>query len=143
MGLFEWLLRLLPRRVARDYFEVMRMRLLGGRFLSADDVDFGRSNIVVNQRFADAYFSGQEALGQCIGSSRPPTLGPPAWLTIVGIVANTPSIALAEATPLPLVYMLMSIAAGPEMPQALLVGPEISTMNGLVNRSARQFVQVL
>jgi putative ABC transport system permease protein len=120
------------RAVARDYFEVMGMRLLRGQFLSTDDVDFGRSNVVVNQRFADAYFPGQDAVGQRIASSRPPTVGPPAWLTIVGIVANTPSIALAEATPLPLVYMPMSIAAGPEMPQALLVGPEISTMNFVV-----------
>ena len=120
------------RAVAADYFEVIGMRLLRGRTLSADDVDFGRSNIVVNQRFADAYFSGQDPLGQRIASSRPPTLPPPAWLTIVGVVANTPSIALAEATPLPLVYMPMSIAAGPEMPQALLVGPEISTMNFVV-----------
>jgi predicted lysophospholipase L1 biosynthesis ABC-type transport system permease subunit len=50
----------------------------------------------------------------------------------VGIVANTPSVALAEATALPLVYMPMSIASGPGMPQALLVGPDVSTMNFVV-----------
>jgi putative ABC transport system permease protein len=126
------------RAVARDYFEVMSMRVLRGRSLSADDIDFGRSNIVVNQRFADAYFAGQDPIGKRIASSRPPTLPPPAWLTIVGIVSNTPSIALAEPAALPLVYMPMSIAAGPEMPQALLVGPEISTMDFVVRTTTVQ-----
>jgi predicted permease len=120
------------RAVAADYFEVMGTRLLRGRTLSADDLDFGRSNIVVNQRFADAYFPGQDPIGQRIASSRPPTLPPPAWLTIVGIVANTASVALAEAAALPLVYMPMSIASGPGIPQALLVGPDVSTMNFVV-----------
>ncbi len=120
------------RAVARDYFEVMGMRLLRGRPLSPDDVDFGRSNVVVNQRFADAYFPDQDPLGQRIASSRPPTLPPPAWLTIVGIVANTPTIALAEPAAVPQVYMPMSIAGGPGIPQSLLVGPDVATMNFVV-----------
>ena len=120
------------RAVAADYFEVMGMRLLRGRTLSADDVDAGRSIVVVNQRFVDAYFLGRDAIGQRIASSRPPTLGPPAWLTIVGIVANTPTIALAETTVVPLIYMPMSIASGPGIPQALLLGPDVSTMNFVV-----------
>ena len=120
------------RAVAANYFEVMGMRPMRGRMLSADDVDFGRSNVVVNQRFADAYFGGQDPIGKRIASSRPPSLPPPAWLTVVGIVANTPSVALAEPAALPAVYMLMSIASGPGIPQALLVGPDVSTMNFVV-----------
>jgi len=120
------------RAVAADYFEVMGMRPMRGRMLSADDVDFGRSNVVVNQRFADAYFGGQDPIGKRIASSRPPSLPPPAWLTVVGIVANTPSVALAEPAALPAVYMPMSIASGPGIPQALLVGPDVSTMNFVV-----------
>ena len=124
------------RAVAGEYFEVMGMRLLRGRTLSTDDVEFGYSNVVVNQRFADVYFPGQDPIGQRIASSRPPTLPPPAWLTIVGIVANTPTIALAETTVIPLVYMPMSIAGGPGIPQTLLVGPDVSTMNFVVRATS-------
>ena len=120
------------RAVAGEYFEVMGMRLLRGRTLSTDDVDFGYANVVVNQRFADAYFPGQDPIGQRVASSRPPTLPPPAWLTIVGVVANTPTMALAETTVIPLVYMPMSIAGAPGISQSLLVGPDVSTMNFVV-----------
>jgi predicted permease len=120
------------RAVAADYFEVIGTPVIRGRTLSADDLDSGRSNVVVNQRFVDAYFPGKDPIGQRIASSRPPTLPPPAWLQIVGIVANTPTNALAEAAAVPLVYMPMSIASGPGIPQALLVGPDVSTMNFVV-----------
>ena len=78
------------------------------------------------------YFPDQDPIGQRIASSRPPTLPPPAWLTIVGIVANTPTIALAEPAAVPQVYMPMSIAGGPGIPQSLLVGPDVATMNFVV-----------
>jgi ABC-type antimicrobial peptide transport system permease subunit len=53
-------------------------------------------------------------------------------LTIVGVVVNTPTMALAETTVIPLVYMPMSIAGAPGIPQSLLVGPDVSTMNFVV-----------
>ena len=120
------------RAVAAEYFEVMGMRLLRGRTLSTDDVDFGYSNVVVNQRFADAYFPGQDPIGQRIASSRPPTLPPPAWLTIVGIVANTPTMALAEATASSRSSTCRCRSPGPGIAQSLLVGPDVSTMNFVV-----------
>jgi predicted permease len=123
------------RAVAAGYFETMGIRALRGRTLSADEVKRGESNVVVNQRFADAYFANQDPIGQRIASSRPPSLPAPPWLTVVGVVANTPTAALAEALTDPQVYMPMSIAGGPGIPQGMLVGPDVSSMSFVVRSS--------
>jgi putative ABC transport system permease protein len=91
----------------------------------------------VNQAFANAYFPGSDAIGRRVLSSTPPnsTLTKPDWLTIVGIVSNTPTEALAEATPVPQVFMPISIAGGPDIPMETLIGPNVATMS-YVLRSA-------
>jgi putative ABC transport system permease protein len=121
------------RGVAGDYTGVMRTPLLRGRSLTRDDIDFARPNIVVNKALVDTYFPGQDAVGRRIRSSR---AGTP-WLTIVGVVANTPTIALGEQTPWVQVYMPMSIAGGPDIPREALIGPDITTMNYVVRSSLR------
>ena len=59
----------------------------------------------------------------------------PPWLTIVGVVSNTPFTALAERNPMPIVYMPMSIAGGPGIPPIAMLGPPVSAMTYVV-RSA-------
>jgi predicted permease len=119
------------RGVAGEYTGVMRMPLLRGRGLTRDDIDYARSNIVVSKSLVDMYFPGKEAVGRRIRSSR---TGTP-WLTIVGVVADTPTIALGERTPWVQLYMPMSIAGGPDIPREALIGPDISTMNYVVRSS--------
>jgi predicted permease len=121
------------RAVGDAYFETLGIRLLRGRLLTRDDLDRQQPNVVIDQTLANA-FGEQDPIGQRVASSRPPTLPAPAWLTIVGVVANTPSTALIE-TPAPVVFMPMSIAAGPESPITDLVGPSISEMSYVVRSS--------
>ena len=121
--------------VADGFVETMGLRLIRGRTLNRDDIERRQPNVMVNQAFVDAYFPRQDALDRRVASSRPPSLPPPAWLTIVGIVGNTPSAALVEAEPTPMLYMPMSIASGPGIAQALLVGPDVSEMSYVI-RSA-------
>jgi predicted permease len=118
--------------VAPLYFEAMGHRLLRGRFLDRGGIDRGEPDVVVNQAFVNAYFPSQDPIGRRVASSRPPTLGPPMWLTIVGVVSNTPTVALAEATPAPKLYMPMSIAGGPGIPMTMLVGPDVAAMSYVV-----------
>jgi len=70
-------------------------------------------------------------MGRYIVSAAPPARpggGPaPEPLQIVGIVANTATRTLTEE-PGSIIYMPMSIAAGPDIPLSALVGPDISTM---------------
>jgi putative ABC transport system permease protein len=135
--------------VSGGYVEAMRLRLLRGRSVDRDDVERSRLNVVVNQAFVDTVFPNGDPIGQRIRSNAPPRTiprpdsggnpvsddGTPPWLTIVGIVSNTPFMALAERNPTPMVYMPMSIAGGPDIPAIAMLGPPVTAMSYVV-RSA-------
>ena len=118
------------RAVAGGYTDVMRTPLLRGRSLTRADVDRHELNVVVNKVIADAYFPGQDPIGRRIRSSVPPNskLPSPPWWTIVGVVANTPTMTLGEATPVGLMFQPMSIAGGPDIPREALLGPDVTGM---------------
>ena len=124
------------RAVAGGYFETAGMRILRGRALTRDDVERREPAVVVSQAFADAYFPNEDPIGRQIASSRPPTLPPPTWLTIVGVVANTPSLSMIESSPLPQLYMPMSLAGAPAIPMSELVGPNVADMSFVVRIAA-------
>jgi len=62
---------------------------------------------VVNQALVRAYFPAQDPIGQRIAGGALP------WLTIVGVVVDTPTTALVEMSRAATLYMPMSIAGGP------------------------------
>lgn len=125
------------RAVAGGYFEAMGMRLTRGRSITQEDVDRRTSVIVVDEMLANAYFPGQDPIGRRIlSSTRPdPSRPAPPWLEIVGVVANTPEFAIAEPVAAAQLYMPMSIAGGPDIPNEALIGPNVATMSYVV-RSA-------
>ena len=111
--------------VAAKYFETMGTSIVRGRTIEPDDVARGEPVAVINQALAKAYFGDEDPLGQRV------TLGPPRntrWLTIVGIARNTPVRALAEATPMPQLYLPMTIARAGELP----VAPDAGLMHFVV-----------
>jgi len=124
------------RAVAGGYFEAMGIRLLRGRGISRSDVERSEPAVVVNEAFAERFFPGQDPIGEHVSSNRAPSRSgePPklTWLTIVGIVLNTPTSALADPNPASQLYMPMSIAGGPDFPAPSLVGPNISVMTYVV-----------
>ena len=101
--------------VAGGYTETLGMPLLRGRGISASDVDRGELVTVVNKAVAEVYFPGEDPIGRRISSSAANIR----WLTIVGVVANTPSVAVNEPGPRPKVYLPMSIAGGPDIRRAV------------------------
>jgi putative ABC transport system permease protein len=116
------------RSVTGGYFETIGTRLIRGRTIARDDVDRKELVAVVNQALVNAYFANEDPIGQRV------TLGPPrnrAWLTIVGVVPNTPVRALAEPTPMPQLYLPMSVARSADIP----VAPDPAVM-GYVVRTA-------
>lgn len=129
------------RAVAGGYFEAMGIRLLQGRVIDRGDVERGESNVVINEALAKRFFPNQDPIGRRIASNRPPArVGAPlerTWLTIVGVVANTPRRALAEPTPFAQLFMPMSIAGGPGIPRNALVGPDVSVMSYVVRSRTR------
>ena len=92
-------------------------------------------NVVVNKAIADAYFPGQAPIGRRIRSSVPPINAGSTLVTIVGVVANTPTMALGEPAPNGLMFQPMSIAGGPDIPREALIGPDITAMSYVVRSS--------
>jgi putative ABC transport system permease protein len=125
------------RAISAGYTDTLRMPLLRGRTLTRDDVDRRELNVVVNKTIADAYFPGKDPIGLRIRSSVPPNskLGTPPWWTIVGVVADTPTIALGEPRPIGLMFQPMSIAGGPDIPREALLGPDVTAMSYIVRSS--------
>ncbi len=66
------------------YFSAMSTPLIQGRFLTDDASAGERQSIIVNQAFADAYFSGRNPIGRQISLHFPH----PSRYTVVGVVAN-------------------------------------------------------
>jgi len=86
--------------ITEDYFETVGTRLLRGRSFSALDGAQTQPVAIVNERFADAYWPGQDPLGKRIriaGDATP-------WMTVVGVAATGTYLFLAEP-PRPFVYL--------------------------------------
>ena len=117
--------------VSGGFFDTMGIRLLRGRTLTRDDVEHRQRVAVISDALAMRLFPREDPMGRYVVSAAPPARpgGPPAPepLQIVGIVANTATRTLTEE-PASIIYMPMSIAAGPDIPLSALVGPDISTM---------------
>jgi len=82
--------------ISPDYFRAMDVRLIRGRaFTEADGVG-GSPVAIVNQRFAEKFFRGDEPIGRRlrIFEDDMPRLGvvgskkPGAWMTVVGVAPN-------------------------------------------------------
>jgi putative ABC transport system permease protein len=117
------------RAVAGAYFETMGIRVIRGRSIARGDVERNEPVVVVNQSLAERFFPNQDPIGERIASNR---LGSLTWLTIVGVVSNTPIRTLAETNPFPQVFMPMSIGGGPGIPPSALVGPDAAVMSYVV-----------
>jgi predicted permease len=73
--------------ISPDYFRVMDLRVLRGRaFTEADGVSGALPVILVNQRFVEKFWSGDDPIGKRLrlfnGNK------PEAWLSVVGVVPN-------------------------------------------------------
>jgi putative ABC transport system permease protein len=128
------------RAVAGGYFETAGIRLLRGRVIDRGDLDRAEPSVVISDALAKRFFPNEDPIGRRVASNRPPPApgAPPnlIWLTIVGVVADTPTgVVLPSGNPLPQVYMPLSIAGGPGIPRSTLIGPDISVMNYVVRAS--------
>ncbi len=124
------------RAVAGGYFETMGIRLLRGRTIDRRDVDRSAPVAVVSASLARRFFPGEDPIGRRVASNTAPAQpgGRPSlsWLEIVGVVADTPVRALVEPDPLPQMYMPLSLAGGPEIPRARLIGPSVMVSSFVV-----------
>lgn len=99
------------RAVASGYLETMGMRILRGRSIEPGDVDRREPVVVVSESLARAAFGDGDPIGRRVASNQPPPRpgAPPVleWLTVVGVVGDTPMRALNEP-PMPSLFMPLS-----------------------------------
>lgn len=69
-----------------NYFQAMRIPLLGGRFFTPDDKMNTQLAAIVNHKLAEHFFHGSSPVGKRIRIGTPETKSP--WITIVGEVAD-------------------------------------------------------
>ncbi len=86
--------------VSPNYFHILELQLLRGRFFNDLDSDKTPQVAVINEAFAQTYWPGQDPLGKRFKSTRVDS----PWITVVGIIANarTESLAVASA---PQIYL--------------------------------------
>jgi predicted permease len=91
------------RRVSADYFTTMNIPLRQGRYLDEHDADGRTAAVVVNQALVDTYFPDEDPIGSHVRKMAGDEDGD--WLTIVGVVGNTPTYDLQEDEPTPKLYL--------------------------------------
>jgi putative ABC transport system permease protein len=73
--------------ITPDYFRVMGVKLLEGRFFDERDATTAPPTVIINKRMADMFWPKGDALGRRMKYGNLASQGP--WITIVGIVADT------------------------------------------------------
>src|SRR5712692_41577 len=88
--------------VSPEYFRVMRIPLLAGRFFNQHDVPSAARVSVISQAMARLYFPNQDPLGKRLAFGFPPDGG--AEREIIGIVGDVRDVALGQ-DPGPMMYV--------------------------------------
>jgi predicted permease len=92
--------------VAPDYFETLKIRILRGRALTGADETPGRTGVVVNERFAQMHFNGQDPIGRQISlKDEAPDGVDLKALTIVGVSGIVRQRDFQAMEPDPVVYL--------------------------------------
>lgn len=90
--------------VSPDYFATLKAPLLRGRVLNEHDTTKAPLVAVVDQRFAEQVFPGQDPIGKRIYTEPFDEGEGPSWFQIVGVVANMKFRGFEETAPLPVAY---------------------------------------
>lgn len=117
--------------VGPRYFQTLRIPIVRGRDLTAQDGAPGHEGVIVNQRLVSMFFQNGDPIGQRIRLANPASAtAPRPWFTIVGVVPSVPQIVVRER-PEPLVYVpvggepaphrFVSVLARADLPRADVV----------------------
>ena len=82
-----------PLFASPGYFNALGIQLVKGRLFTDQDDDKAPRSVVVSQKFADKFFSGEDPIGKRIQFGTRPAQ--PNWQTIIGIVRDVKSEGLA------------------------------------------------
>jgi putative ABC transport system permease protein len=86
----------ITRLIGSDYFQTVGMPLLRGRFFADSDRLDSKPVAIVNERFVQNYFRGQDPVGKQIRPAWSVTDQPPQMREIVGVVGNAKNLSLRD-----------------------------------------------
>jgi predicted permease len=92
--------------VSPEYFHLLGMALGRGRLFNDQDIEGTPEVAVINQAAARTYWPNQDPLGKRVRlrrDTRGLSTAPPAWTTIIGVIADARTESLADAA-IPLIY---------------------------------------
>ncbi len=76
------------QNVSPDYFRVMQIPLISGRFFDERD-SLGAPNVaIINRRLAERFWPGEDPIGRRLALGAPDDSEPMAWTTIVGVAGD-------------------------------------------------------
>ena len=117
--------------VGPDYFGVLGVPLLKGRYFTDHDNQDSTPVAIVSEGFARRFFPDQEAIGKRIRQSGP-GMGN-SWMAIVGVVGNVKYLGLAVDTD-PAYYMPFAQGYGPRMFLAVRTSGDASQLAAPLRR---------
>jgi putative ABC transport system permease protein len=97
--------------VSHNYFRLLGVRLLRGRYFSDEDKAETQPTVVINERFARDYFPGQEAIGKTIVVHR--GLKTEREAMIIGVASDSRS--RLDTAPRPSLYLSLTQFPQPSM----------------------------
>jgi putative ABC transport system permease protein len=86
----------ITRLIGFDYFQTVGIPLLRGRFFTDSDRLDSKPVAIVNERFVNKYFRGQDPVGKQIRPAWSVTDQPPQMREIVGVVGNAKNLSLRD-----------------------------------------------
>jgi len=122
------------RFVSPEYFNVMRVPLVSGRYFDERDVKGAMETVIVNEEMAERFWPGESPLGKHV---RPGSSGP--WRTVVGVIRDTkhfsvdnePSITIYLSSgqfPIGTLYLVVRTTSDPARMTEAITG-ELRTMD--------------
>ena len=118
-----------------DYFQLMGIRLLGGRTFSEVDDPKGAPVLIVNQQLARHYFGNTDPVGKRVHFGGPGSQNP--WMTVVGVVADVLTDRLEQA-PRPMLYRPLTQASSLSMAIAVRTTGDPKRLAEALARAVRE-----
>jgi predicted permease len=126
--------------VSPGYFETMSIPLKGGRFFNASDNDRAPAVLIIDERLAQRFWKGQDAVGRRMWKPDAPedlTKGPgpkTRYFTVVGVVGNIKTTGLTEKEPVGTYYFPLAQNVGRGMTLVTRTAGEPSSIVGSIRQ---------
>jgi putative ABC transport system permease protein len=125
--------------IGADYFQTMGIPLVRGRFFADTDRFESKPVVIINERFAQKYFPGQDPVGKQMRPAWAVAGQPPQMREIVGVVGNAKHLSLQEDfAP----EMYLPIAQIPYPEATILLRTETSNPATMANALRSELAQV-